>query len=250
MKNFKSIIVLTAISLVVALALSVVNMFTAPIIEESANAAANGAYLVVLPDATNFSDVEGEFPPSVLEMKKDEGGTGFAFKLTATSSYSQSPLEMILGINNEGKITKLVITNYAETKGSAAEFEAFFEGKDAAVTDVIAGVTYSTNAIKTAIKEAYDAFYQFADIEKSDEQKLMDLYATVLPGGTGYITDIGMTGPVDSVIGTDAELVIEKMRTKMPVHFRPAEGRIEASGALFEIDTNKKQVIRVERVRF
>ena len=184
MKNLKSIIVLTAISLVVALALSVVNMFTAPIIEESANAAANGAYLVVLPDATNFSDVEGEFPPSVLEMKKDEGGTGFAFKLTATSSYSQSPMEMILGINNEGKITKLVITNYAETKGSAAEFEAFFEGKDAAVTDVIAGVTYTTNAIKTAIKEAYDAFYQFADIEKSDEQKLMDLYATVLPGGT------------------------------------------------------------------
>lgn len=205
MKNMKSIIVLTAISLVVALALSVVNMFTAPIIKENANAAANGAYLVVLPDATNFSDVEGEFPASVLEMKKDEGGSGFAFKITATSSYSQSPMEMILGINNEGKITKLVITNYAETKGTAAEFEAFFEGKDAAVTDVIAGVTYTTNAIKNAIKEAYDAFYKFADIEKSDEQKLMDLYATLLPGGSDKTGAYTFT-QIDKPEGTPAEV--------------------------------------------
>ena len=184
MKNLKSVIVLTAISLVVALALSAVNMVTSPIIEKNAAAAADGAYLEVLPEATTFSNVEGEFPETVLEMKKDEGGSGFAFKLSAKSSYSQSPMEMILGINNEGVITKLVITNYAETKGTAADFEAFFEGKDATVSDVVAGVTYTTNAIKDAIKAAYEVFYQYADIEKSDEQKLMDLYSTLLPSGT------------------------------------------------------------------
>lgn len=180
----KSVIVLASICLVVALLLSAVNSITKPIIEEQSAAAANEAYLQVLPNATSFSDVTGTFPDTVLEMKKDDGGSGFAFKLQGSSSYSQSPLQMILGIDNTGLITKLVITNYAETKGAAADFESLFEGKDATMADVVAGVTYTTNAIKASVKDAYDVFYQYADIEKSDEQKLMELYAKVLPYGT------------------------------------------------------------------
>ena len=195
MKNqtLKSIIVLSCICLIVALILSGINTITAPLIEEQMNAAANGAYLEVLPNATTFSDVTGEFPESVLEMKKDEGGSGFAFKLQASSSYSKSPMQMILGIDNSGMITKLVITNYAETKGAAPDFEAFFEGKDATVTDVVAGVTYTTNAIKDAVKAAYDVFYEYADIEKSDEQKLMELYGKLLPYGTDKTGGYAMT---------------------------------------------------------
>ncbi len=185
MKNnyLKSIIVLVSICLIVGLLLSGVNSITAPIIEKNDAAAANGAYMVVLPNATSFEDVTGEFPESVLEMKKDVGGSGFAFKLQGSSSYSQSAMQMILGIDNEGMITKLVITNYAETKGNAADFEALFEGKDATMSDTIAGVTYTTNAIKDIVKAAYDVFYEYADIEKSDEQKLQDLYSVVMPSG-------------------------------------------------------------------
>lgn len=185
MKNnyLKSIIVLVSICLIVGLLLSGVNSITAPIIEKNDAAAASGAYLQVLPNATSFEDVTGEFPAAVLEMKKDSGGSGFAFKIQASSSYSQSPMQMILGIDNEGKITKLVITNYAETKGNASEFESLFAGKDATMTDTVAGVTYTTNAIKDAVKAAYDVFYEYADIEKSDEQKLQDLYSLLMPSG-------------------------------------------------------------------
>ena len=49
--------------------------------------------------------------------------------------------------------------------------------------------------------------------------------ARVQPGGTAAITDAGMTGPHDSVIGVKAELAIERMRTGMPVRFEPAERR-------------------------
>ncbi|MBQ1186571.1 MAG: FMN-binding protein [Clostridia bacterium] len=182
--SLKSIIVLVSICLVVGLLLSGVNSITAPIIEKNDSAAANGAYLVVLPNATTFEDVIGDFPETVLEMKKDAGGSGFAFKIQGSSSYSQSPLQMILGIDNEGKITKLVITNYAETKGNAADFEALFVGKDATMTDVVAGVTYTTNAIKDAVKAAYDVFFEYADIEKSDEQKLQELYGVIMPNAT------------------------------------------------------------------
>jgi len=54
--------------------------------------------------------------------------------------------------------------------------------------------------------------------------------ARVLPGGTAAITDVGMTGPHDSVIGVEAHLAIQRMRTAMPIRFRPADGdvRIEA----------------------
>src|SRR4051812_9625448 len=56
--------------------------------------------------------------------------------------------------------------------------------------------------------------------------------ARVLPGGTAAITDAGMTGPHDSVIGVEAELAIRRMRTGMPVRFRPAEGGVRVEGAL------------------
>jgi hypothetical protein len=60
--------------------------------------------------------------------------------------------------------------------------------------------------------------------------------ARVQPGGTAAITDAGMTGPHDSVIGVRAELAIERMRTAMPVRFHPAEGGVRIEGAVIECD--------------
>ena len=54
--------------------------------------------------------------------------------------------------------------------------------------------------------------------------------ARVQPGGTAAITDAGMTGPHDSVIGVKAELAIQRMRTGMPVRFEPAEGGVRIEG--------------------
>jgi metallophosphoesterase (TIGR00282 family) len=60
--------------------------------------------------------------------------------------------------------------------------------------------------------------------------------ARVLPGGTAAITDAGMTGPHDSVIGVTADLAIRRMRTGIPVRFVPAEGDVRIEGALVECD--------------
>ena len=72
----------------------------------------------------------------------------------------------------------------------------------------------------------------------------------ILPLGSGYITDIGMTGPKDSIIGSDANTVIERMRTKISGRLTVAQGNIEASGALFDVDTDTKKVRSVHRVKF
>jgi 2',3'-cyclic-nucleotide 2'-phosphodiesterase len=58
--------------------------------------------------------------------------------------------------------------------------------------------------------------------------------ARVQPGGTAAITDAGMTGPHDSVIGVQAELAIRRMRTGMPVRFETASGDVRIEGALVE----------------
>ena len=60
--------------------------------------------------------------------------------------------------------------------------------------------------------------------------------ARVLPGGTAAITDAGMTGPHDSVIGVKKELAIQRMRTGIPVRFETAEGDVRIEGLLVECD--------------
>ena len=66
--------------------------------------------------------------------------------------------------------------------------------------------------------------------------------ARVQPGGTAAITDAGMTGPHDSVIGVKAELAIQRMRTGMPVRFETAEGDVRLEGALVECDGSGRAV--------
>jgi hypothetical protein len=74
--------------------------------------------------------------------------------------------------------------------------------------------------------------------------------ARVQPGGTAAITDAGMTGPHDSVIGVDADLAIARMRTGMPVRFRPAEGGVRLEGVLVESDPATGRSTKCEPLRF
>jgi 2',3'-cyclic-nucleotide 2'-phosphodiesterase len=60
--------------------------------------------------------------------------------------------------------------------------------------------------------------------------------ARIQPGGTAAITDAGMTGPHDSVIGVEADRAIGRMRTGMPVRFVPAEGGVRLEGVVLECD--------------
>ena len=71
----------------------------------------------------------------------------------------------------------------------------------------------------------------------------------ILPGGTGYITDLGMTGPEDSVIGVKAEICVRRGLTQMPIKMESADGAASISGALFTIDATARRCLAVERVR-
>lgn len=64
--------------------------------------------------------------------------------------------------------------------------------------------------------------------------------ARVLPGGTAYITDAGMCGPRDSVIGVKKETIIERFLTQMPARFDPASGDVWLEGVLIRLGDNGK----------
>ena len=70
----------------------------------------------------------------------------------------------------------------------------------------------------------------------------------LLPKGTAYITDLGMCGPWDSVLGVKPEIIIKKFTTCMPVRFELAEGPAVYSALLVEIDDASKKAVKVERI--
>jgi 2',3'-cyclic-nucleotide 2'-phosphodiesterase len=73
--------------------------------------------------------------------------------------------------------------------------------------------------------------------------------ARVLPGGTAALTDVGMTGPHDSVIGVQTELAIRRMRTGMPVRFETASSGVRLEGALITCDPATGRASGIEPVR-
>ena len=77
-------------------------------------------------------------------------------------------------------------------------------------------------------------------VQTADEQ--------ILPNGTAYITDAGMTGPHDGVIGVQKEIVLESMLTRMPVRHKLAEGNIRLNAILLNIDAESGRAVSIERI--
>ncbi|MBM7572099.1 TIGR00282 family metallophosphoesterase [Aquibacillus albus] len=71
----------------------------------------------------------------------------------------------------------------------------------------------------------------------------------ILPNGTGYISDVGMTGPYDSILGVERDAVIKKFLTNLPVRFEvPKKGRMQLNGILIDIDNKSGRAENVERI--
>jgi len=71
----------------------------------------------------------------------------------------------------------------------------------------------------------------------------------ILPKGTAYQTDSGMTGPYDSVIGVEKDAVVRKFQTSLPVRFEAARHLVELHGVLIEADAATGKATAVERIR-
>ena len=71
----------------------------------------------------------------------------------------------------------------------------------------------------------------------------------VLPGGTAYITDLGMTGPTEGVIGVDRDLILQRFLSQMPMRFEPAKGPAALHGVIIVVDPETGRASDIRRLR-
>lgn len=121
-------------------------------------------------------------------------------------------------IERIGKDTKIIVVDFhAEATSEKVAFGYYVDGK---VSAVIGTHTH---------------------VQTADEK--------ILPGGTAYITDVGMTGPSDSVIGIKKEQIIERFLTNMPMRFEPSGGEAIFSAVIVEIDEKTGMSTAIQRLQ-
>ena len=114
---------------------------------------------------------------------------------------------------------------------------------DIALLDVHAEATSGTVALGYHFDGRINAIFgTHTHVQTADER--------ILEGGSGYITDLGMTGPKNGILGVDKECVLYRFLTKLPKRYVVADGEIEAQGAIFDIDPFAKKTVSVTRVKF
>ena len=168
---WKPIVVLSLICVVVTGALAATNEVTAPIIEEATIAAENAARAEVLPEADSFSPVEGITVEGVSAVYTADNGAGAV--ITASAKGYGGDVVVMVGINADGSIEAITVTQQTETKGigsnvvSNNEYLAQYSGLSAAEplvlnedVDAYASATVSSTAVINAVNAAIEAYNQ------------------------------------------------------------------------------------------
>jgi metallophosphoesterase (TIGR00282 family) len=121
------------------------------------------------------------------------------------------------------------------------EIEALRQRTRVIVVDVHAEATSEKLAMGWFLDGQVTAvFGTHTHVQTADEQ--------ILPGGTAYLTDVGMTGPHDSIIGMEKAAVIEKFRTGMPVRLEAATGNPRLNGVVITADERTGRALTIERL--
>jgi len=115
------------------------------------------------------------------------------------------------------------------------------DGAKVIVVDFHAEATSEKRALGLYLDGKVSALFgTHTHVQTADEQ--------ILPGGTGYITDLGMTGPKNSVLGVKSEIIINRLKSKDQSKFVFADGECMLCGCIFDIDTHSGKTLNVERV--
>ena len=158
------ILTLSLICLFVSGALAVANNFTSPVIKEAAAQRAAAARREIIPQADGFELLETEgMPRTITEVYRATNNTGYIFMVNV-SGYGGN-INMICGIDNDGKVIKTSVLSHTETKGMTdAVFsnphESQYIGKDKNLINITAvtGATISSTAYKNGVRDAFTAF--------------------------------------------------------------------------------------------
>ena len=115
------------------------------------------------------------------------------------------------------------------------------EGANIIVVDFHAEATSEKRALALYLDGRISAFFgTHTHVQTADSQ--------ILPKGTGYITDLGMTGPINSILGVKSEIIINRLKCGDLSKFEAADGDCMLNGCIFEIDNATGKTLAIERV--
>ncbi|MBQ8300044.1 MAG: TIGR00282 family metallophosphoesterase [Clostridia bacterium] len=115
------------------------------------------------------------------------------------------------------------------------------KGADIIIVEIHAEATAEKIALGYYLKDKATIVYgTHTHVQTADEK----IYET----GMGYITDIGMTGPKDSIIGMEPAAALKRFLTQMPERYACAQGEAMLNGVVFEIDEQSKNVSKITRI--
>lgn len=168
---FKVALILFAITAIAAAILAGVNNITAPVIAENDRKAQNAAMQEVLPDATEFTSIEFEKSEASTVSEIYKSNAGYAVK-AAPYGYGGA-ISMIVGVDNDLKVTGIKIISQSETAGlgakcTASSFQEQYKGKTENIVvskngakgneiDAISSATVTSKAVTKGVNEAIDA---------------------------------------------------------------------------------------------
>lgn len=137
---------------------------------------------------------------------------------TTMSVLSENPFLVVKDIIEELKeaVEIIIVDFHAEASAEKIAMGYYLDGKVTAV--------YGTHT----------------HVQTADEE--------ILENGTGYITDVGMTGPKKSVIGMDVGVSLKRFETSLPEKYKVAEGKAKFNSCMFEINDNTNKVINITRI--
>lgn len=127
-------------------------------------------------------------------------------------------------------------------KAAKRELPALKEQTNVVIVDFHAEATSEKSAIGWYLDGEVSAIVgTHTHVQTADEK--------ILPGGTAFITDVGMTGPVDSVIGVKKEMIIKKFLTHIPLRFETANGESVLSCVVLDINSKTGHAAAIQRLQ-
>ena len=160
MSNKKDLIVIL-LTLVLGVALlSLLNVFTSPIIEENSKGAELEPLYAVMADASGFEELElDNLPSTVYSVWKEKGGKGYVLRCSTTKGFTGKEIKLTVAISQDGKVTGITLDEYPETKDFGSDYPSTYIGADSTLStvEIVSGVTYSSSAFKKAVADAFTA---------------------------------------------------------------------------------------------
>lgn len=159
-KSVKSIMLPVIVVILAFVILFLVNLWTYPLIVESRMQGEVGPAMDVMPNAKGFEELKLDNIPSTVEtVYKETSGQGYVVKVSTKAGFTKEAIVFYVAIDGENKVQKINVTEYPETRDVGDGYVDTFIGSDSTLStvDLVAGVTYSSSAIKNGVADAFKA---------------------------------------------------------------------------------------------